>query len=115
MQREKIPAFSLEQPPNGIWPNDTCTLDLSGLALTCALSVDELKELMDYGVFLPMGLGKGTTEFSMKNVEPLRNANRLRLDYDLDLFVVVLLVEQFRRIEVLETEVRVLQARRPSQ
>ena len=44
----------------------------------------------------------------MSSVEPLRSANQLRLDYDLDLFVVVLLVEQFQRIEQLETEVRSL-------
>jgi chaperone modulatory protein CbpM len=108
MQSQDLKTSNLDGRSNATWSDECCTVDLTSLALTCAMSVDELKELMDYGVMLPVRGRQGVPQFAMSSVEPLRSANQLRLDYDLDLFVVVLLVEQFQRIEQLETEVRSL-------
>ena len=46
-------------------------------------------------------------------VTPLRTAGRLRQDFDLDLFTVAMLLGYLHRIEVLENELRCLQAGQP--
>jgi hypothetical protein len=48
--------------------------------------------------------------FAITCMQPLRTAGKLRRDYDLDLFVVVILMDYLRRIETLESQLLSLQA-----
>ena len=88
------------------------TITLGELAQCCGLSVAELDELMDYNALTPL---HRTPEpaFSAQWVVPLRHAVKLRLDFDLDLFTVAILLGQLVQIERLERQVRSLQAMVP--
>lgn len=51
--------------------------------------------------------------FAAQCIAPLRTAGKLRRDYDLDLFTVVLLLDYLHRIETMEGQLRALQAKNP--
>lgn len=80
------------------------------LSVACALSVAELQELMDYGALTPLLAQQAEPLFAISYLEPLRVAGKLRHDYDLDLFVVVILMDYLQRIAQLESQLRSLQA-----
>jgi chaperone modulatory protein CbpM len=85
----------------------------SDLSAACAISEDELQELMEYGALAPMApLASSEPEpmFAITCLQPLRTAGKLRRDYDLDLFVVVIVMDYLRRIENLESQLQSLQA-----
>jgi chaperone modulatory protein CbpM len=52
--------------------------------------------------------------FSAEWVVPLRTAAKLRQDFDLDLFTVVILLGNLCRIEILQRQVQQLQALLPA-
>jgi chaperone modulatory protein CbpM len=70
----------------------------------------DLQELIEYGALAPLQPIQPEPLFAISYLEPLRTACLLRRDYDLDLFVVVLLMEYLQRIEQLETQLRSLKA-----
>jgi hypothetical protein len=74
------------------------------------MSMDELRELMEFGALFPLESANPEPVFSIACMEPLRKAGKLRRDYDLDLFVVVIALDYLRRIEQLESQVRSMQA-----
>lgn len=96
------------------WLDAREAVTLAELAQICALSVDELDELMDYGALVPMQDVRQERLFSAECAMPLRTAGKLRQDFDLDLFTVGLLLGYLNRIEALERQVRSLQARLPA-
>ncbi len=100
MSQDSIEGFSLDA---------STTISLSELAECCGLSIAELDELMDYNALMPLA---STPEraFSAQWVVPLRTAARMRVDFDLDLFTVAILLGQLVQIERLEREVQSLQA-----
>ena len=81
-------------------------LSLDELALACALSADEVDELVDYGALSPLQAVAPQRLFFSSWVPPLREACRLRRTYDLELFTVVILMDHLQRIEVLEAQLR---------
>lgn len=87
------------------------TVGFADLALACAMSVDELHELIEFGALLPLESANPEPVFAIACMEPLRTACQLRRDYDLDLFVVVLVLDYLRRIDHLESQLRTLQAK----
>jgi chaperone modulatory protein CbpM len=91
------------------WPDMTDTIGFSDLALACALSSDDMQELVEFGALLPLETSDAEPMFAIGCMEPLRAAGQLRRDYDLDLFVVVIVMDYLRRIEYLESEIRNLQ------
>ncbi|WP_341918189.1 chaperone modulator CbpM [Polaromonas sp. YR568] len=95
------------------WLDAREAVTLAELAQICALSVDELDELMDYGALVPMQDVRQERLFSAECVMPLRMAGKLRQDFDLDLFTVGLLLGYLNRIETLERQVQSLQAHLP--
>lgn len=103
MSQDPIECFSLDA---------STTITLSELAECCGLSTDELDELMDYNALVPV---TQTPEpaFSAEWVVPLRAASKLRLDFDLDLFTVAILLGKLIQIELLERQVQSLQALMP--
>ena len=95
------------------WLDAREAVTLVELAHICALSVDELDELMDYGALVPMQDDRQERLFSAECAMPLRTAGKLRRDFDLDLFTVGLLLGYLNRIEALERQVQSLQAHLP--
>jgi chaperone modulatory protein CbpM len=86
------------------------SLGFNDLSAACAISVAELQELMEYGALAPLASGEPEPMFAITCMQPLRTAGKLRRDYDLDLFVVVILMDYLRRIETLESQLLSLQA-----
>lgn len=85
--------------------------DLAGL---CQLSIGEIEELVEYGGLVPLAApAEGGLRFSGGCIAPLREATRLRADFDLDLFTVSLLLPYLQRIEDLQHQLRELQAQLP--
>lgn len=86
------------------------TVDLSELAYAASMSLAELRELMEYGALRPLATLRAEPVFPVSCMAPLRAAEKLRRDYDLDLFVVVIVMDYLGRIEQLESQVKALQA-----
>jgi len=98
-----------------VWTEHRETVTAGELCAVCGLSVAELDELVDYGAIAPLApAGAAERSFATEDVAPLRTAGKLRLDFDLDLFTVSLLLGYLRRIDALEHQVRSLQAHLPS-
>ena len=99
------------------WLDTRETVTLCELSDCCGMSVEELDELVDYCALLP-ATSDGTEAvgrtFSAQWVIPLRSACKMRLDFDLDLFTVAIVLGNLKRIEVLERQVLSLQAQLPS-
>jgi chaperone modulatory protein CbpM len=94
------------------WMDTAEPLDLIELTRLTGLPPDELAELLDYGALTPMNPSDQILLFPLHCVPALRHAAGLREAYDLDLFAMVVLLDQLRRIESLEQQLRELQARR---
>ena len=87
------------------------TLGHEELADMCGMSVAEIDELVEYGALEPVqGVVQHGLVFSAGLVPSLREAARLRTDYDLDVFTVGVLLGYLRRITQLERELRALRA-----
>jgi chaperone modulatory protein CbpM len=86
-------------------------MSFSDLSTACAISVAELQELMEYGALAPLAASDLEPVFDATYLQPLRTAGRLRRDYDLDLFVVVIVMDYLLRIEALESQLLSLQAK----
>jgi chaperone modulatory protein CbpM len=93
-------------------PLSADSVSFGELALACAFSVAELQELIEYGALAPLQPLLPEPLFAIRYLEPLRTASKLRRDYDLDLFVVVLLMDYLQRIAQLESQLDSLQAQR---
>lgn len=99
-----------QAPAECVWLDATQTVTLSELSLCCGMSAAELEELVDYCALVPLTPATAERSFSAEWVVPLRAAGKLRLEFDLDLFTVAVLLGNLNRIEVLERQVRSLQA-----
>ena len=86
------------------------SVGFSELSLDCALSVADLQELIEYGALAPLEPAQPEPLFDISCLEPLRIAGTARRDYDLDLFVVVILMDYLRRIAHLESQLHSLKA-----
>lgn len=86
-------------------PEERNQLDTHEFARIATLTPDEVRELVDYGL-LPPG------RFDTHTALALREAARLRRDFDLDLFATGLLAGYVREISELQATVRQLKAER---
>ena len=96
-----------------VWLDARTTVTQAELAGICGLSVDEIEELVDYGVLRSLDGAPLARSFSAGCVQSLREASALRERFDLDVFVVGLLFSQFEQIARLEQQVRALQVHVP--
>ncbi|MBT3067524.1 chaperone modulator CbpM [Rhodoferax sp. U11-2br] len=90
------------------------TISLAELSHCCGMTEAELDELVEYCALLPVSPATPERVFSAQWVMPLRHAAKLRVDYDLDLFTVAIVLDKLTRIEILERQVHSLQAQLPS-
>ncbi len=93
-------------------PGTAAGLTVGELALLSGMSADELIELVEYGALAPLNASQTKHRFAAAWIAPLRAACVLQRTYDLELFTVVLLLDQLQRIETLENQVRTISARR---
>ena len=89
-------------------------IPLGELAACCGMTVEELDELVDYNALLPSPGDLTQRVFSVQWVSPLRTAAKLRLDFDLDIFTVAMVLGHLDRIAKLERQVQTLQALLPA-
>jgi chaperone modulatory protein CbpM len=103
----------MPQDPTEFFSLDaSATITLSELAECCGLSAAELDELVDYNALVPL-TSVPERAFSAQWVTPLRSAVKMRVDFDLDVFTVAILLGQLVQIERFEREVQSLQALLP--
>lgn len=81
------------------------------LASICGMTTAEIDELVEYGVLVPQP--QQPPVFDAECVPRLREAIRLRRQFDIELFSVGLLLGYLERIQHLEQQVRSLQAQLP--
>lgn len=84
------------------------------LASACAMTAAELDELVEFGALAPLGRNEEGLVFAAECMLPLREACRLRSDFDLDLFTAGLLLRYLQRIDTLERRVKSLEAQLPA-
>ncbi|MBK1685636.1 chaperone modulator CbpM [Rhodoferax fermentans] len=106
--------MSHEQSLLWSWTDSQDTVSLRELSHCCGLTEDELDDLVAYRALKPVSPATPERVFSAQWVMPLRNAARLRVDYDLDMFTVAILLDKLTRIEMLQRQVQSLQARLPA-
>ena len=75
----------------------------------CNLSFDEVQELLEYGAISFDSETENEQQFSRPIVLMLQTANKMRKDYDLDLFTIVLIIDFLKKIEVLEKRLALLE------
>lgn len=92
------------------WLDARETVTLTELSHCCGLSEAELDELIDYCALVPVTTSNPERIFSAQWVTPLRHASKMRIDFDLDLFTVAIVLGNLHRIEILERQVCSLQA-----
>ncbi|MDO9406586.1 MAG: chaperone modulator CbpM [Polaromonas sp.] len=93
----------------GVWLDTPEGVSLSDLSRVCGMSAQEVEELVEYGALIPLSPQRSELWFSADCLMPLRAAGKMRIDYDLDIFTVVLLLEGLQRIEILERRIRHLE------
>jgi chaperone modulatory protein CbpM len=91
---------------------------LEELAQASGLSQHEIVELVEYGVFQPLGgastgLGSAAWRFSSRTIVLGRQASRLKSDFDLSLSALSLVLTYLQRIEEMEAELAHLRAQLP--
>lgn len=97
-------------PPDWLLLDEYRILAPGELAEMCGMDAADIDELVEYGALERVANADAVSGFSAVLVAPLREAVRLRADYDLDLFTVGVLLGYLRRIAQLEREVRSLRA-----
>ena len=83
---------------------------LDELERASGLSIELITELVEYGVFQPVGSRPHEWRFAARCIAVGRTANRLRADFELSVPGLALTLSLLERIEELEREVRALQA-----
>jgi hypothetical protein len=86
---------------------DVTWLELVGAS---GLPEGELRELVQYGAVVPRDPGAPAWTFEARWIKVVRDAGRLRQDFELDPHSVSVLLCYIERIENLEAEVRRLRA-----
>jgi chaperone modulatory protein CbpM len=95
------------------WLDARDTLAADELCRACRITLEELDEIVGYGVLSPLPVREQRV-FAADWLVPLRTATQMRRDFDLDLFAVGLILDYLHRIEELEREVNSLRAHLPS-
>lgn len=84
------------------WLDTAQPLSLSSFANASGLPENEIHELVDYGVLVPVGAAKSAWAFPANQIVIARTASRLRDDFGLDasgLAVALTLLERVRDLE----------------
>lgn len=99
-----------QHPYDLTWLDSSETMNIVELSRACGLDTGELAELVEYGALTPLSSDTEETVFNVVCVAPLRKVCRLRVDYDLDLFTLAVLMGYLNRIEELERQLQALES-----
>jgi chaperone modulatory protein CbpM len=99
----------MQAQPEMHWLDAEETVGADELCRACRITIEELHEIVGYGA--PAPRASDARLFAADWLMPLREAARLRRDFDLDLFAASLVAEHLHRIAALEQEIRALRAR----
>ena len=92
-----------------VWPDSRDAVSLTELSGVCGMSTADLTELVDYGALAPLESNAQGRVFGCGCIAQLRTLGQLRLDFDLDVFTVAVLMGYLSRIDELERQVLSLQ------
>ncbi|MDI9333173.1 MAG: hypothetical protein QM533_02225 [Cytophagales bacterium] len=109
------------------WLDTPLTINQQDLSHCCGLAASDLDELIEYNALVPISpnvpplfikQAAGETipieqVFSSGWIAPLREVGRLRVDFDIDIFTMALLLVKMNRIETLERQLATLRAQVP--
>ncbi len=99
MSGERFPSLLTEQ----------FEIELDELVSATGLTQEEIVELVEYGVFQPLGHARVQWRFTARSITLGRSASRLRADFDLGVPGLALVAALLERIETLEAEINRLQ------
>ena len=96
-----------------LWLDRHAEVSLVQLVEASGWTEAELRELVDYGAFAPRNPQEALWMFDGNCMVVVRTAQRLRRDFDLDLFSVALALGFLGRIRELEAQLDELRAQLP--
>jgi hypothetical protein len=96
--------------PSPVLLSEQLEIEIDELVRATGLRVEEVVDLVEYGVFEPAGAEPRAWRFSARSIALGRRACRLRSDFDLDTAALALVAGLLERIDELETEVICLRA-----
>jgi chaperone modulatory protein CbpM len=99
--------------PDAQWLTEKCEFSLHELVELSGSSVEELRELVEYGAITPVNPESSQWVFPGQCLVTVRAACRLRVSFDLEPHGVALVVSLLDRIHNLEAEMGSLRARLP--
>lgn len=97
-----------------LWLDEHQEISLAQLAELSGLSEAELRELTDYGVFLPVDTAAAEPSYRAEYVVTARTAFRLRKDMELNMEGLALVLSLLERMHGLEARLTDLKARSPA-
>lgn len=95
---------------DAVWFNEFDLCSAEHLAEASGLSMDEVRDLVDSGVIVPVDAKAEPARFHLHAIVTVRSARRLRDDFELDRNGVAVALALLRRIRFLETELQDLAA-----
>ena len=94
-----------------VWLNDQKVCSAQHLAEVSGLSHEDIEDLIDVGVIVPVDLGAQIKLFQLHYVVTANMARRLRDDFELDRNGMVLALTLLQRIDRIEQELNAVRAR----
>ncbi len=94
-----------------VWLHARARLRLVELSEACGLTQEVLRDLVELGVLEPADAA--AMEFAADCLPTLRAAARLRADFELETHALALVLSYLRRIDELESQLRLMQAQLP--
>ena len=95
------------------WLTEECEFSLSELVELSGSSVEELRELVEYGAITPVNPESSQWVFPGQCLPTVRAACRLRVSFDLEPHGVALVISLLDRIHDLEAQMGSLRAQLP--
>ena len=99
-------------PEEAVRIDDDAVLSYQELVIASGVPEQVVREMVSYGALTPHGADTATWTFTMRSLVVVRKAQRLQRDFELDTHAVTVVLRYLERIELLEAQVRSLQAQR---
>ena len=101
------------QVTHAVWLNDCAVCSIEHLVEVSGLSLEEIEDLVESGLMEPADAAAPARSFHLRHVVTVRQARRLRDDFQLDRNGLALAMTLLRRIDSLELAVLVARSPHP--
>lgn len=101
------------EPADAQWLTEKCEFSIHELVELSGSSVEELRELVEFGAITPVNPESSNWVFPGQCLVTVRAACRLRASFDLETHGVALVISLLDRIRDLEAEMESLRAQLP--